>query len=428
MAERTGAQVLIQPSPDTYSPGGGILINRNRRTYGRKVREMRKHPTIRLARSLSAAPVLVAQWSIESTDKAPEGTKDFIGEVMMPLRTHLLKYIFAGCSDWGWAPFEKVFRVNELGYTIVDKIKPLLQDFTDILVDLETGAFAGFRQFNRHGDRIDLTIPESLLINMDMEGTDWYGDSVMEAVEPTYDKWKETDAGATRYNKKMAGAHWVIHYPPGTSNVDGVETDNFTVAKRVLQQLESAGSVAVPKSVSGTLDDLNRDSPNAWSIELLGDPGGQVSFVERQKYLDALLARAYELPERAVLEGQFGTKAEAEAHADLAMIAMQLRHDWVCQQVNWHLVNQLLRLNFGRAAENTVYIKPAPIVDTDRLYLRQIYQAILQNEAGFLTELDTVDMEAMKDRLGIPIKPDRDTDYPGVIDPTQNLEEADDLR
>jgi len=44
----------------------------------------------------------------------------------------------------------------------------------------------------------------------------------------------------------------------------------------------------------------------------------QGSFIDRQKYLDALKMRAFGLPERSILEGSHGTKAEADVHADIA--------------------------------------------------------------------------------------------------------------
>ena len=46
-------------------------------------------------------------------------------------------------------------------------------------------------------------------------------------------------------------------------------------------------------------------------IELLSDSGkGQQPFTDRQKYLDILKVRAFGFPERSILEGQFGTKAD----------------------------------------------------------------------------------------------------------------------
>jgi len=372
--------------------------------FYRKVRLMRKHPTVKLARALAIAPLLASQWSIESKDGAPPDGKDFIHDCVMPLRMHLLKTSLYGCVDFGWQPYEKVFKLNELGAfagkIVPAKVKPLLQDKTKILVDPANGSFAGL--LNETAIKVELGIPESLLVNFDVEGTNWYGTSDMEAVEGPYDEWNITNTANVRYDKKIAGAHWVIHYPPGKSPFNGVDTDNYEIARNLLVTLETSGSFVVPRTLQNFVDDLNKDQP-AWIIELKSTyPTSGAAFIERLNYIDKLLVRAFGLPERAVLEGQFGTKAEAEAHADFAITNMELRHQIMVQQYNWHLVNQLLRLNYGPETENTVWIAVAPITDLALQYLRKIYEVFLSNIEGFAQEADSIDMAALRDKLGIP--------------------------
>lgn len=72
------------------------------------------------------------------------------------------------------------------------------------------------------------------------------------------------------------------------------------------------------------------------------------------------------------------------------------------QQYNWHLVNQLLRLNYGPESENTVWISVAPITDLAMIYLRSLYTAILSNSEGFNAEADNIDRKALRDKLSIP--------------------------
>lgn len=398
--EATGPQVLIG---DLFDPE---LPSPLPSTWYTKVRAMRLDPTIALARQLAIAPVLAAPWQVESNDEAPEGAVDFIDREMQAIRIHLLRTAFLGFIDFGWQGYEKVFTTDGVEIT-VKKLKPLLQDFTSILVDVKTGAFAGLKQ-----NDVELKTPDCLLLNINVEGTNWYGEALLKPSEKPYDKWEEIEKAAVRYDKKVAGVHWVIHYPPGHSVVDGTTTDNFTVARNMLAQLQASGGIIVPRSVEDFIDAMNKDAPDAWKIELMGDTGGaRAAFLDREKYLDALKVRGLGLPERSVLEGEFGTKAEAEAHGNFAILNMELRHQSTLQDVNWHLVNQLLRLNYGEDVENSVWISPAPLSDPIRGVLRDIYTTILASPEGFIQLLETIDLEALQDALHIPVKGPNEDGY-----------------
>lgn len=394
--EKTKAQVLIGGDTEELTADSTTSGN-----FYKTVRAMRRHPTVALARELVVAPLLAAPWSVEEKDGAPDGAKEFIDGVMQPLRIHLLRSSLFGCIDFGFQPYEKLFKVDELtGLLTVSKVKPLLQDNTKILIDIANGSFLGFKQ----GD-IRLELPESLLVNIDVEGTYWYGEPKMKVVETAYNNWNYCNDAAVRYDKKLAGAHWIIHYPLGKTTIDGVETDNFDIAKRVLSQLQSSGQIVVPRTVEDMIRDANEQAggDTAWKIELLSAyPTSNVAFIDRLKYLDAMMARAMGMPERAVLEGQFGTKAESEAHADFAISNMELRHQIIVQHYNWHLVNQLLRINYGAQAENTVYVQVAPITDLAMQYLREVYKTFLANTEGFAAESNNIDTQSLRDQLGIP--------------------------
>jgi len=417
-SEKTRPQILI--SRDIAFDN--ILERPVSESIYEEYRQMRKDPTIALARRFVTAAVLTSMWSYEEKEGAPEGARDFIEEEFTPLRTHIQKMSFYGCIDFGWQSFEKVFRIRESdGRVGLLKLKPLLQDLTEILVDKQTGAFMGlFQDVIDEHDAVTLRLQESLLVNIDVEGTDWYGQSMLEIARQTQRDWDTLNKANKRYDAKIAGSHWVIHYPIGTSRLNGVETDNLIIAKSLIATLEASGAIAVPKHVDAITGELNKDTPDAWKIELLSDIGNTVTqFNERFKYLDALKVRALGLPERAVLEGQFGTKAEAEAHADFAIVNMEMNHTIIVQQINWHAVNQLLRLNFGKEAENTVFIKPTPITDLALQLLRDVYKSILANDEGMAAEIDLIDRDALRERIDVPTVPeDQQVDEP-TIDPTE---------
>lgn len=394
LEEKTKPQVLLGGDSEELAKDA-----KRSGAYYKKVREMRRHPTVALARKLAVAPLLAAQWSIEAKEGAPPDAKQIISDIMLPVRLHLLRTSMFGCGDFGWQPYEKVFMPDaNTGKVGIKKIKPLLQDFTKVLIDPTNGSYAGLL----NGDETRLEIGESLLVNIDVEGTNWYGAGTLENVEIAYDNWNLCNDANVRYDRKIAGAHWIIHYPKGKSIFQGQEIGNDELAVRLLKQLESSGSFIVPKQIEDFVDDSNKDG-KAWEIELKSAyPTSNVAFLDRLTYLDKLMVRAFGLPERSVLEGTFGTKAEAEAHADFAITNMELNHQLMVQQYNWHLVNHLLRINWGEGAENLVHITVSPLADIALSYLRQLYSKYFESPAGAANEGLSVDFPAMRKKLGIP--------------------------
>lgn len=366
-------------------------------------RKIRKDPTINLIRSIVMAPIVSLSWSYEHEEDTPEEAIRLVTEIMNGQKSHIIRTALAGGIDYGWQPYEKLFYVDDEGFTR-GKLKPLLQDLTDILVDENTGAFVGFGQdINSKITTIDLS--KAMLFSFEVEGTDWYGQSLLENVRRTQDLWDTTNDAAERYDRKIAGTHWKIEYPPGTSPYEGVDKPNEEIARDILKTLQSSGAVIVPRRFEEMIDDFNKSAgQSAWVIDLISDSGSaSVSFDTRLRYLDSLKARAFGVPERATLEGQFGTKAEAGEHADLAFANMELRGLHIVEQTNWHFVNQILRINFGKQYENSVRIVQGSLSDKSINFLRLIYQSLLTNPQAFLEEFESIDRRALKERLGIPI-------------------------
>lgn len=406
MTEKTGLQTVnVVPSSD------GVLPRQDTGTWFDKVREMRRHPTIAMVRDLAVAPALASPWSYESTEDAPEDALDFITEVMNPARLRLLRTAMLGCMDFGWQSFEKCFYVREDKKVYIHKFKPLLQDLTEIMIDLKTGAFDGLLNHGLDGSDIELKRDKSLLFSIDVEGTDWYGNATLRNAESSYDEWKVINAAASRYDKRIAGAMWVVHYPIGTSMYDNDEVSNDRIADIILNALESSGAIKVPRQIEALSADLNEQAPDAWKIELLTDGGAaKASFIDRQAYLDKLMIRAFSMPERAIIEGQFGTKAEAEAHADFAITNIELQHALYVQDINWHVVNQLLRINYGEQYENTVFIATSPLSDPHRAFLKETFAAVMGNPEGFIEAIEELDVNSLLEKLDLPVDNSNDID------------------
>lgn len=246
-----------------------------------------------------------------------------------------------------------------------------------------------------------------MLFSADVEGTGWYGEPVMKAIEGIYDEQAQINKSARKYDARIAGSHWVVYFPLGVSKYKGAEIDNGEIAKELIQGIEAMGGIALPRSVVQAYDALNaqaaKDESLQWKLDLLSDKGsGQTPFLERFKYLDILKVRAFGYPERAMLEGQFGTKAEAEAHTDLAILNFEMKHAQLVQQVNKQYVDWFLYVNWGPDAVSTVYITPAPLADRAIAFFRKLYETIIANPEGFANEAAVVDWMAVREQLGLP--------------------------
>ena len=401
--ERSSAQLIGMVGGEL---SGWELDNRHQNKYV-FYREMLNDPTIAFARMLCIAPLVTVGWSYEELEGAPDGAKECIQQSLEPWRKYILKSAMEGYIDYGWSGFEMVYSV-ENNQAYLCKAKQLLQNETLILVVRETGEYLGLRQYDWRGMNLDLGIYDSLHIAIDVEGTNWYGRALLENARTIFDQWNQVNLVANKYDTKIAGASWVVYYPVGTSPYNGVDdVDNYLIATDFLNKLQANGRLAVPMTIAKWQTDMNVTDENAgWKIELISDKGaGAVGFIERQKYLDALKVRAFGLPERAVLEGQFGTKAESEAQADFAVTVFEMRHQIIVQQINRQVTNFLLATNYGEEYEDTVMVKANPLVDEKRMLLEKIYMQIITNPDGLMQELQSLDMQTFRKQLDLPENP-----------------------
>ena len=402
---------ITGPQTISYSFGDSTLV-RSYTTVGtyKQLRAVRKNPTVSLARALLISCIQAGSWSIEADDGISEDVTKFI-EHILPLREEFIYNAVAfGKVDFGWCGFEKIFKTD--GNRIyIEALKPLLHDMTIVLVT-KHGRFNGYRQ-NSMGwgglqpqtgsvgpvYPLDISIEKCLHVAFGVEAGYLYGMPLLENIRSSMDMWDECNDGARRYDKKIAGTHWVIKFPPGTGTLDGETVDNGVIAAAVLAALESSGSVAIPTTTAEVLQEIvNADVANlyAWHVELLDDKGKkQASFNDRLKYLDSQKVRGLGFPERAILEGQFGTKAEAGVHLDLALNNFEAIDREIARMVNKQLINQLVELNFGSELVGKVWLVAAPLVDEQISFLQKIYEKL---------DDPNVDTDTLREKLNIPSK------------------------
>jgi len=361
-------------------------------------RKMRRHPTIALARAVAVAPVLNVEHSYEGDD---EQVVEFVRSTLEPLWDGLVRHcLFA--LDYGWQPFERVWEVRD-GRLTYAKLKPLLQDVTTLLTD-EHGNVVGLKQ----GD-VELTGAKALAFVHEGEPGELYGRSRHENVRGVWSAWEELLDRARRYAKRAVGTTPLIEYPEGRSlDRNGAEVENYKLAERILQRLGEGAGVAMPNTLSRHAVELARQGIDvrelrAWHLDFL-EPKGRYGyeFVALLKHLETQMFRGWLVPERAAAEGQYGTKAEAEAHANVALeVTAQLERD-ILSWVNREVIAPLLELNWGPQAKGAVRLRSAGIEAGTREFYRVLVRALLGSPNVDLF-LEHVDLRALLERLDIPM-------------------------
>lgn len=405
---KTGPQLPRATGLIGFGIGGYNLDKPMPFTYA-IARKLRLDPTIALARSVFMAPIAAGEWGIESEDDVDENRVEFIRTQFCERRQDVMEAVLGGIVDFGWAPFEKVFTRGADGLIELGKLKALLQDITTIVIDPKTGAFSGFKQDGMTGEKVYVPLDSSFLVSFQVEGTNWYGRGLMENTLDPWRKWVACNEGAARYDEKVAGTHWIVYYPPDEqsdtrdldselNDDDGIKS-NYEVAQAILSALEANGRVAMPAGIEGQ---------PGWRLELLSDTGGkQASFIPRLEYLDRQKIRAFLVPERAAVEGRFGTRADAETHVDIVITTLELVDKMITRYINWHVVDQLLALNWGDEARGTVWLSSTPLADIKRDMIANVFDKVLDDPVGFGKMLDRLDTDAMVEKLGLPMKSDQ---------------------
>ncbi len=402
---KTGSQMPADP----FSYGGwtgnpGLAYPPAPEASIRTYRKMLCNPTVQLALAAAKAPIKSAEWSVETDDGVADTIKTLVEDWVLPLRAVVLRDGLRAV-EFGYYPFEVVWEFYD-GYKVPVKLKPLLPELTEIVTD-EKGRFVGLRNMG-----VELNADESLLISLDGEAGNYKGRSRLENVrEKAWWPWECTLNKTQAYVSKASGIIPRIQYPAGESvGPGGNKIANGDIAKQLVASLANGGAICMPRQLEKSWERLleNGVDPEqliAWKIDFI-DPGAARGgeFESMLNKFEALIARGLLQPERSILEGQYGTKAEAESHGSIAVDIAQETSDQLMEQVNWHLVDKMLRANFGEDATGTVRVKAAPLSDSKAALLKSITTQVLTNPANLDLLLQLIDMEQAAEQAGLPVQ------------------------
>lgn len=399
---KTTAQIVVDFTTGELQPAG-----RGTFTFS-KAREMRRDPTINLCRRYSVAPIIASSWAAEGEPDQVE----FLEAQFQPIRNALLRTALLCELDFGWKAYELVYGLTDFQFKdgrveklqMIQRVKPLKNDGTKARYDKETGDFLGVSTIDIYtGTKLLIDAEHVLFINFDDEGLGNYAEPAALVAEGAYDNWEDANDAAARYDKKMAGTFLVCEFPVGQTPYgdNAALTDNATIAEDAVNALVGSGKMIIPKDFR----DIDPHLPpelNSWKFYFLEPTAKQGSFVERQKYLDAQKTRAYALPERAIIEGEFGTKAEAGVHGNAALLIRQQHHEDITELINQGPVALLLRQNWG--AEGTAWLKAVPLTDEQANAFGKLFDNLLADPGSRADVLDKLDVDAVLDANGVPRK------------------------
>lgn len=373
-------------------------------------RDMRKTPTIAIARKAAWLPIKAAQWSFETDDGTPD---EVLAEVER--QTKMLRHEFmhhaAFSLDYGFQAWEKVWRylpVEGRTMLVLDKLKPLAPENTRAAVLETTGEFAGIEQGN-----IFLGPEKCLWLTHEGEAGNMYGESRSEWVRETaYAPWRDCIVKIGQLVRKICGSVPMLRYPEGRGrDAGGSEVDNFDLGVNIIRSLGEGKGVLMPDKPAAWAQDLLERGTDpgkiqAWQIEFLQTASGYVAeLVTLAQHFEKLMARGWLVPERAVIEAVLsGSRADSGNATDLAMLIAEDQADCLTECFNHYVVNPIVTYNFGEQYVGAVRVIHEPLNNDAKLYIRQIIQAYLANPSNAEVVRQVVDYDAMLETSGVPTR------------------------
>lgn len=351
------------------------------------------HPTIALAMRMVLGPVLTNTWAYATRPGTDEAVSAFVRDAVDPIVTGAKRDALRAV-EYGWAPFEKVWRARQ-GRLVIARLKPLAPAATQVLADAN-GNVRGLRNTSRSvigaagagwdgaaPGSVDLVGQKFWVFTHDGRYGDPFGRSRHENVREAWDQARQIASRLAQYVRKVSGIVVQLHYPEGTSrNAQGAERSNDVIAQEILEAVSAGRSVRFP-NLFAAADDPRTAAELAgkaqWVLSSL-DVGGidlAGGLTNVLAYYDRLLFRGWLRPERVGLEAQHGARSDAQQHSDSSICDSELIDRELAGAFNAGVIDDLLEQNFGPAARGAVRVEPNPISeDRTRVALQVLITAL----------------------------------------------------
>lgn len=378
-----GSWILGSPTPD--------------RMPWHKIERMRRNETVAYIMTLMTIAGAQSEWTVEADEDVPWEPINLIKRFIDECKEEVWESALDGFFAYGWAPYELVFDVliNENGEEryCVRRLKPLLQETTLIGMDANQG-FIGLQSM--YPKPVMLPPVKSLVLTHEQRGDNLFGRPVFSKVETAFDMTEQSRRNLMEFDSKRKGPRYILHYPFGMTK----NRDNAEIASEMVTSLEKFNIVALghrPNTMASQMSATQSD----WDIQQFPMESVSSEFVNQFMYYDKLICRAFGIPERAVLEGMYGTKADAANGTDYAVSRIEHMVELVVRGLNKHVVDRMLGLNY-HGLKGKVRIKAGPIDKrtTEKAYA--LIGQIMNTEWGDAKISQMVDIENIMEQSEIP--------------------------
>jgi hypothetical protein len=385
-------------------------------SYG-TYRAMMNHATIAFTVSQVLGPLLGSDWVVDADEDAPKDAVEWVKENVIAHRSQVIVHALRSVI-LGNAPFEVVWA-REASRFVIDEFVPLLPDITQVLrADNGNGPINGLQN-----GEAKLAPAEFLYVLNDSdvmgaEPGDDYGRSRLENIRDTaWPGWIDSALRLAELEDRVSG---VVPYgivPPGSppgaaiSTVTGAPKSYAELLAEALPDLvnpRSKGIVAeTPAAAVDYAIDSNPGAAKMLTTEIktldFGNRGAsQGQLLEKLKYWDNMIGRGLYRGERTLFATQGGTKADAGEHDKNAEPDQEAIDNMIARQINCQPCRVGLVLNYGEKILKKVRgIKPAPLVDKERVAARDTIDKLLASPQIGPEILPYLDGDKMFEQAGV---------------------------
>jgi hypothetical protein len=373
---------------------------------------MDKDPTIELVRGTLMGEILSVPRSYEAREGTPDWIVHLVSLALEPIMVGLLSDCFEALAH-RWQPFEVVWSTRR--YTGVGKeefqvpvfFKPLAPELT-LAVTTPGGRLIGVQQYDpdpKATDPLTLTGYKAFVFANEAPTGTPFGKSRHESCRARA-WWPSIVANwmGMLIDNNESGSVFHVKGPP--TDLDG--------AKRITQALTRGKSTYS----SNFLATSRQSAPNAaipinpqlagnsaYDIEqfnLQSRAPAAVALLDKLRYYDSLKVRAWRKPERALLEGQHGTKAEAETHSESSRSDGETVCLRIATALNQWTINELVTRAAGEQYRDCVRLVFGSLVDRQKSWDERVIDAALGDPQPRAQMLNQLDVDAISKRRGLP--------------------------
>jgi len=304
------------------------------------------------------------------------------------------------CLDFGFKAMELRYKPGKLKYYEEDKMKTFegillkepkgLDGETIKILTEPNGSFKGFQQ-NINGNEVDVLVKDRkpLVFVNDFESGNYYGISAQESIYPYWYDANLNRQFHMRYLERKGTGILKGYYPDGKTTVSDSETDNQDVMLNLLDGIMEGTVVAIPSATDEKGNKL-------WEIEYLDMNDKTNPFIERANYLDQMILRGLVIPEKALTQGEIGSRASVESFQNMFVLRRQAVLDDIVDSIDRYVVPHWKELNFD--PEITLKIKPGKIDDDSKELAEKIAEKLV--DKGVFG----VEQQWLIDKTGIPLE------------------------